>query len=162
MPKLTEAYILMFERIMKAYERHWAFKLAANLIGKAQQAYASLNDADASSYKKLFYNGTILLRRAIGNASEHVRRSMMSQTEKWWQSWTIWLQSGSSLQKLWNWGENKTEWQLWTCDEGLSHETSKVTGTGKRELPNEDEQAQEGFQRLFQLPQEGTLFVKVT
>ena len=60
-PKLTEendivAYLSMFKRIMKAYEiqeGRLAFKLAANLIGKAQQAYASLNDTDASSYKKI-------------------------------------------------------------------------------------------------------------
>ena len=43
-------------------------------------------------------------------------------------------------------GRKKTEWQLWTCDEGLSHETSKITGTGKGELPNKDEQAQEGLE----------------
>ena len=57
-PKLMEeddivAYLSMFERIMNAYEGRWAFKLAANLIGKAQQAYASLNDIDASSFKKI-------------------------------------------------------------------------------------------------------------
>ena len=62
--KLTEeddivAYLSMFKRIMKAYEiqGRWAFKLAANLIGKAQQAYASLNDTDASSYT-IFINTT--------------------------------------------------------------------------------------------------------
>lgn len=48
--KLTEeddivAYITMFERLMVAYEvkkERWAFKLAPNLVGKAQQAYAGL------------------------------------------------------------------------------------------------------------------------
>ena len=39
-----------------AYEvqkERWAFKLASNLVGKAQMAYASMNAADASSYDKL-------------------------------------------------------------------------------------------------------------
>ena len=31
----------------------WAFKLAANLVGKAQQAYAALSVEDASSYNML-------------------------------------------------------------------------------------------------------------
>ena len=31
----------------------WAFKLAPNLVGKAQQAYAGLSTADASDYDKL-------------------------------------------------------------------------------------------------------------
>lgn len=60
-PKLTleddiVAYLTMFERLMSAYEvkrERWAFKLAANLVGKAQQAYAALSAEDASSYDKL-------------------------------------------------------------------------------------------------------------
>ena len=60
-PKLTVeddivAYLTMFERLMCAYEvkrERWAFKLAANLVGKAQQAYAALSVEDASSYDKL-------------------------------------------------------------------------------------------------------------
>ena len=38
----------------------WAFKLATNLIGKAQQAYASLRVEDAGSYEKM--KETILQR----------------------------------------------------------------------------------------------------
>ena len=60
-PKLTEeddivAYLTTFERLMVAYEvreEHWAFKLVANLSGRAQQAYSSMNAADAGSYRKL-------------------------------------------------------------------------------------------------------------
>ena len=60
-PKLTEeddivAYLTTFERLMTAYEvkaERWAFKLATNLIGKAQQAYASLRVEDAGSYEKV-------------------------------------------------------------------------------------------------------------
>ena len=46
-------YLTMFKRLMVAYEIQkecWASKLASNLIGKAQTAYASMNVADASSY----------------------------------------------------------------------------------------------------------------
>lgn len=38
---------------MTAYEvrqERWAFKLASNLSGKAQRAYAAMNIADAGSY----------------------------------------------------------------------------------------------------------------
>ena len=59
LPKLTEsddivAYLTTFECVMKAYEvkeEHWVFKLATNLVGKAQQAYAALGPEDAGSYK---------------------------------------------------------------------------------------------------------------
>ena len=59
--KLTEeddivAYIATFERLMIAYEvKHdrWVFKLASSLVGKAQQAYASLNAEDASDYDRV-------------------------------------------------------------------------------------------------------------
>ena len=61
MEKLTEdddivAYFTTFERLMSAYEvkrEHWVFKLAPNLVGKAQQAYAALSAVDASDYGKL-------------------------------------------------------------------------------------------------------------
>ena len=60
-PKLTEeddivAYLTTFERLMTAYEvkrERWVFKLASNLTGKAQQAYAGLSTEDASNYEKL-------------------------------------------------------------------------------------------------------------
>lgn len=51
-PKLTEkddivSYLTMFERLMLAYEvkrEKWVFKLAAHLVGKAQEAYAALSE----------------------------------------------------------------------------------------------------------------------
>ena len=60
-PMLTEeddivAYLTAFERSMTAYEikqERWVFKLASNLVGKAQQAYAGLSTEDASSYDRL-------------------------------------------------------------------------------------------------------------
>lgn len=60
-PKLTEkddivSYLTMFERLMGAYEvkkEKWVFKLAAHLVGKAQEAYAALSTEDARSYEKV-------------------------------------------------------------------------------------------------------------
>lgn len=52
----VEAYLTTFERLMLAYEvkrEKWAFKLAPQLVGKAQQAYAGLTVADAGDYEKL-------------------------------------------------------------------------------------------------------------
>ena len=50
-----EAYLTTFERLMQAYEvpqEWWAFKLAPQLVGKAQEAYAALNPDDAKDYRK--------------------------------------------------------------------------------------------------------------
>ena len=52
-----------FEWLMAAYEvkkDKWAFKLAPQLVGKAQQAYAGLSVTDASDYDQL---KSALLRR---------------------------------------------------------------------------------------------------
>ena len=65
--KLTEeddivAYIATFERLMIAYEvkdDRWVFKLASNLVGKAQQAYASLNAEDASDYDTMVHQSFV-------------------------------------------------------------------------------------------------------
>jgi len=51
-----EAYLLTFERLMQAYEikpERWAFKLAPQLVGKAQQAYAALTPEAAADYEQL-------------------------------------------------------------------------------------------------------------
>ena len=61
MAKLTkndniEAYLTTFERLMLAYKVKkvkWAYKLALQLVGKVQQAYARLTVADAGDYEKL-------------------------------------------------------------------------------------------------------------
>ena len=60
-PKLTrlsdsddiESYLTTFERMMTVYEvapEKWAFNLAPQLTGRAQQVYAALDTADAQSY----------------------------------------------------------------------------------------------------------------
>ena len=49
-----EAYLTTFERIMMAHEvskERWSFKLAPQLTGRAQQAYAALPPDDAKSYE---------------------------------------------------------------------------------------------------------------
>ena len=51
-----EAYLTTFECLMKAYEvreDRWAFKLAPQLVGKAQQANVALNSDDVKDYTKL-------------------------------------------------------------------------------------------------------------
>ena len=51
-----ESYLTTFERIMRAYEvkeERWAVKLAPQLTGKAQQAYAALRVEDAGTYRLL-------------------------------------------------------------------------------------------------------------
>ena len=51
-----EAYLIMSERQMKVYEiekMRWAFKLAPQLSGRAQQAYVGMDAKDFSNYDKL-------------------------------------------------------------------------------------------------------------
>ena len=49
-----EAYLTTFERMMAAHrveEAHWAYKLAPQLTGRAQQAYAALPADQAGTYE---------------------------------------------------------------------------------------------------------------
>ena len=51
-----ESYLVTFERVMRAYEvkeNRWAVKLAPQLTGKAQQAYAAMRAEDAGTYQLL-------------------------------------------------------------------------------------------------------------
>ena len=51
-----EAYLTTFERMMTVYgvdESRWAIKLAPQLTGRAQQAYAAMSSADAGAYQKV-------------------------------------------------------------------------------------------------------------
>ncbi len=51
-----EAFLTTFERMMRVYEvreDRWAFKLAPQLTGRAQQAYAALNADDSAKYKEV-------------------------------------------------------------------------------------------------------------
>lgn len=51
-----EAYLVTFERIMAAYsvdKARWAFKLAPQLLGKAQQAYAAMPTEAVGEYEEV-------------------------------------------------------------------------------------------------------------
>ena len=52
----VEAYLTTFERLMAAYEvpkKKWSYKLAPQLTGKAQQAFAAMTPEEASSYDRV-------------------------------------------------------------------------------------------------------------
>ncbi len=84
-PKVTdaddiEAYIVTFERLMTAYEvpaNRWVFKLAPQLFGKAQQAYAALSGEAAATYTQVKES---ILRRYDVNEETYKRRF---RTEDW-------------------------------------------------------------------------------
>ncbi|XP_064386057.1 uncharacterized protein LOC135334709 [Halichondria panicea] len=77
--KLTDAddiepYIVTFERLMTAYEvpaNRWVFKLAPQLSGKAQQAYAALSGEAAANYTQVKES---ILRRYDVNEETYKRR----------------------------------------------------------------------------------------
>ena len=51
-----EAYLTTFERMMAAYEvekRRWTYKLAPQLSGRAQQAFAAMEQAKAGDYEEV-------------------------------------------------------------------------------------------------------------
>ena len=51
-----EAYLTTFKRMMRAYEvkqECWAYKLAPQLSGITQQAYAAMSAVDAGNYEKM-------------------------------------------------------------------------------------------------------------
>ena len=69
-----KAYLLTFERLMEAYKirpERWAFKLAPNLIGKAQQAYAAMESGAAADYNQL--KEAILLRYDVNGETYRQR-----------------------------------------------------------------------------------------
>ena len=69
-----EAYLTTFERIMEAHEverERWSFKLAPQLTGRAQQAYAALPPDDAKSYEAV---KTAILRRYNINEETYRKR----------------------------------------------------------------------------------------
>ena len=70
----VEAYLTTFERMMVAYEikeARWAFKLAPQLTGKAQQAYATMPSAKAGDYQEL--KKAILVRYDINEETYRQR-----------------------------------------------------------------------------------------
>ena len=69
-----EAYLATFERMMEAYEveeRRWAFQLAPQLTGKAQQAYAAMPQSSAGKYADV--KAAILRRYDINEETYHQR-----------------------------------------------------------------------------------------
>ena len=97
-----EAYLTKFERLMQAYEvpqEQWAFKLAPQLVGNAQQAYAALGPDDAKDYAIL--KKAILLRydRATDRDLELLLERRVRLTENSLLGCRIWLISGLSNTK---------------------------------------------------------------
>ena len=77
-----EAYLTTFERLMQVYEvpqERWAFKLAPQLVGKAQQAYAAPSPDDVKDYAIL--KKAILLRYDIIEESYRQRFRAASRKE---------------------------------------------------------------------------------
>ena len=79
-----EACLTTFERVMQAHEiptSRWAFYLAPQLTGRAQQAYAALNEEDARSYAKI--KAAILRRYNITEETyrQQFRRLKLKQGE---------------------------------------------------------------------------------
>jgi hypothetical protein len=78
-----EAYLTTFERMMGAYEidkTKWAFRLAPQLTGKAQQAYAAMASADAGKYDEL--KAAILRRYDINEETYRQRFRSASKKEE--------------------------------------------------------------------------------
>ena len=70
----VEAYLMTFERMMKAYaveKARWAFVLAPQLTGKAQQAYAAMSGDMAGDYDQV--KEAIQKRYNINEESYRVR-----------------------------------------------------------------------------------------
>ena len=79
-----EAYLMTFERLMSAYsipKDRWSFKLAPQLVGKAQQAYAAMNPDDAGNYEQL--KAAIFRRYGINEEScrQRFRQARKKQEE---------------------------------------------------------------------------------
>lgn len=65
-----EAFLTTFERLMVSYEirkDRWVFKLAPQLIGKAQEAYAAMSSEEAAKYEAV--KKAILARYEINQES---------------------------------------------------------------------------------------------
>lgn len=78
-----EAYLTTFERLMKAYEvkkERWSFKLAPQLVGKAQQAYAAMAPDEAMDYDKV--KRAILRRYDITEESYRQRFRALKRKEE--------------------------------------------------------------------------------
>ena len=75
-----EAYLKTFERLMEAYEvpkERWAYRLAPQLTGKAQQAYAAVSSDSTRNYDEV---KTAILRRY--NINEETYRSRFRSSRR--------------------------------------------------------------------------------
>ena len=96
----VEAYLTTFERMMSVYEvdrARWAFKLAPQLTGRAQQAYAAMATEDAGDYDKV--KAAILKRynineetyrqrfRAAKKAASESHRDLLTKLKDLSQKW---------------------------------------------------------------------------
>ena len=75
-----EAFLKIFERLMEAYEipkERWAYRLAPQLTGKAQQAYAAVSSDSARKYEDV---KTAILRRY--NINEETYRTRFRATKR--------------------------------------------------------------------------------
>ena len=79
-----EAYVATFERTMTAYEvnrQRWVYKLAPQLSGKAQQAYAAMSSEEAVDYERV--KAAILKRYDINEETYRLRfRSVMKSLDE--------------------------------------------------------------------------------
>lgn len=77
-----EAYLTTFERLMVSYEiktDRWVYKLAPQLTGKAQQAYAAMSSEQATHYEAV--KKAILIRYDINQESYRQRLRTMARKE---------------------------------------------------------------------------------
>ena len=84
-----EAYLTTFERTMqtaKVGEDTWAIRLAQQLTGKGQQAYAAMRDTDATNGSRMISSsGTIIIvKRPTASASEQQSWELGRHTRSWW------------------------------------------------------------------------------
>lgn len=79
-----EAYLTTFERVMHGYgvgKNRWSYRLAPNLTGKAQQAFAALPEASAGDYDQL--KAAILKRYDVNQETYRLRFRERNPTVKW-------------------------------------------------------------------------------
>ena len=83
----VEAYLTTLERMMVVYEvdrARWVYKLALQLMGKAQKAYAAMATEDASDYDKV--KAAILMRYNINDETyrQRFRADTKTGDENYW------------------------------------------------------------------------------
>ena len=103
-----EAFLTTFERLMSIYhieEGRWVAKLAPQLSGRAQQAYAAMSSDDALVYtevKKAILQRYALVRRLMANASEKHGARTESHISSWPPACQTSSASGQPTVQRWN------------------------------------------------------------